>query len=71
MNDNVVHFPGDKREPPDVLASTPGADIEQVMVLGFKKNGGLYMAFSSPAYADNIWLIECAKAALLNTAFER
>lgn len=67
--DNVVPFRGVTRLnlPTDrVLETAKEAVDEHVMVLGWDKDGSLYFSSSVASGPECLWLLECAKAALLS-----
>lgn len=68
--DNVVNFPGVTRlkiDPDKVLNAAVG-NLESVVVVGYDKTGMEYFAASDPSGPEVLWLLERAKAGLINIA---
>ena len=66
--DNVVNFPGVTRlkiDPDKVLNAAVG-NLESVVVIGYDKTGMEYFAASDPSGPEVMWMLERAKAALIN-----
>jgi len=66
MSDNVINFPNadiayGHIEPTTVLQSAIERELDTVLVLGWAKDGGLYMASSEGSLAENITMLELAK----------
>lgn len=57
--------PGVKTIPRKVLAGARAADLRDIVVLGWDADGEMYLA-SSEGPADALWLLEAAKAYLMN-----
>lgn len=75
-DDNVIEFPNgsvkiemteDEVAPSAVLNSAAeiADEFEQVLVLGWRKNGLLYVASSEGYMPDNLALLECVKSEYL------
>lgn len=55
--------------PPErVLDAVPKADLEQVVVVGSRKDGSLYFASSTSDGGNVLWLFEVAKHQLMKLA---
>jgi len=66
MSDNVIQFPNadiayGHIEPNMVLESAMGKDLDSVLIIGWTKDGGLFMASSEGSLAENVTLLELAK----------
>ena len=68
--DNVVNFPGVTRLKidPDKVLNTAVGNLESVVVVGYDKTGMEYFAASDPSGPEVLWLLERAKAGLINIA---
>ena len=65
---NVKDFPGVTRHTTPVnkiLATAAAARLQDIVIIGFRENGELYFASSSPDGGDCLWLLENAKYELL------
>jgi hypothetical protein len=69
MSDNVINWPGETILPVPVervLSSAIDKDLSEVMVIGWTKEGKLYLAVSGSGLGDCLILLERAKSALLD-----
>ena len=66
-NDNVVFFTGITKLdlPPDRVLESAIGKLDQVLILGFDKNGDEYFASSQADGGDVMWLMERCKKQLL------
>lgn len=62
----TVDIPVDK-----VLAGAMNHDIEDVLVLGIAADGSFYIASSSGSCAQNLLLVETARAEILAQAWDK
>lgn len=51
-----------------ILSGAATEDLADVFVIGRRKNGKLYLATSTPDGGDLLWLMEKAKAVLMEEA---
>lgn len=68
MSENVVEFDGVTRldtPPTKVLAKAAGKALQEVVVIGFGKDGDFYFASSKPDGPSVLWVMELAKKKLL------
>lgn len=68
MTDNVTDFPGATRletPVPKILAMAAGAQLESVVVIGWRESGEMYFASSQSDAAEVNWLLDQAKLELL------
>lgn len=68
MSDNVVEFTGVTKldiPPERIIAAAAKADLESVVILGYCKDGEVYLSSSMADGGDVLWLFEIAKKALL------
>ena len=68
MTDNVTDFPGITRFKTPVtkiLATAAGAKLEDIVIIGWRENGKMYFASSNDDGAEVNWLLDQAKAELI------
>jgi len=52
--------------PPErILKGALNVDFQEAVVLGWREDGSMYLAFSNPSLGDLIYILEAAKAELL------
>ncbi len=71
MSNNVIEFDGVTTldiPPPRILANAAGADLKDVVVIGWKKDGSFYFASSGADAAEVNWLLDTAKLELLEAS---
>lgn len=69
MTNNVVDFDGVTRldiPVPRILAKAAGAGLSDVVVIGFKEDGGFYFASSQASGPEVNWMLDVAKRRLLD-----
>lgn len=54
--------------PEQVVNAVPASDLEQVVVIGSRKDGSLYFASSTSDGGNVLWLFEVAKHQLMKLA---
>lgn len=72
--DNIIKFPKDFKPTltyediptRNILLGADNSDLEEVVVIGFDKDGELYFASSKADGGTVLWLLEKAKQLLLN-----
>lgn len=67
-NDNVTEFPGETRlrtPVPKLLATAAGAQLEDVVIVGWRENGEMYFASSQANGAEVLWLLRQAEHELI------
>lgn len=72
-DDNVIPFPGVTRLPipaERVIEAALKAGIEDVLILGWLPDGGLYFASSMPDEPSALWLLEIGRNELINQGYE-
>lgn len=70
MTDNVILFPGTTEEDLDaarLLHAAIEAELDTVVLLGWDKNGGEYMASTTADGGDVLWLLERCKHRLMTS----
>lgn len=73
LADNISIFPGitpNKYDANITLEAATRADLDEVIVLGWDKDGELFFSASNGNGPECLWLIEKAKLALLNVGDE-
>ena len=68
MSDNVIHanFRTCADLPPDLVIKAAGeAGLSSVMLIGWTKDGELYLASSQGDAAENLFMTECARHELM------
>ena len=73
LADNIKLFTGITAEPfePNImLEAATRAELTDVVIIGWDKNGDLYFLASNGNGPECLWLIEQAKKALLDTTGE-
>lgn len=68
LADNIAMFPGITPNDYDaniMLEAATRADLENVIILGWKKDGSMFFSSSMGDGPECLWLIEKTKAALL------
>jgi hypothetical protein len=72
-NDNVTDFPGETRlrtPAPKILASAAGKGLEDVVVIGWTRDGKFYFASSQSDGAQVLWLLRQAEHELIASVRE-
>lgn len=69
----VVQFPGVTRldkDPNQILQDAVDRDLDSVLVMGYDKDGDIYMKTSHADGGEVMWLMELCKARLVKIAEE-
>lgn len=69
---NVIQFGGEPRldlNPDDVLETAKG-ELDEVIVLGFTKDGGGWLSGSHASGPNALWLMEMLKARIMMDTLE-
>jgi hypothetical protein len=72
-DDNVVEFPGASKLPVPViriLKRAAKADLAEIVVCGYDKDGKFFFEVSSTANGDVLWCLELAKHFLISESLD-